>query len=428
MVFLITSFFVISPIVVLYTMGFRYDVKTGAVRSTGVISVDIDPNDARVYVNDIVIEQGMPIRLTNRAPGSYDIRIERGGYKTWEKDIIVWSNQTSYVTGFELIKDETPLAVSLPEHTHVATIGYTANKKIGLLYGKSSSTTGITLGLFDPITQTTSELDTFNGGMLFDTSPFTPVLFAAEIGESERTIHIIDTTNPSRRTKQSIKKEVDRDFEHQWSKRDGEVYIRTTDTIERMSVRGDRRVVATIPVSSTLWYVEQGEKVWMADGNTLFRKDDPSNAYNIPDAAVKIIDINDHRIILHSPNGIIVVKRNVTENAVTHTGAHLPHFDATKNEWLIWSDWELSSIDNDGNVYLLGREGKKILSAQPFDELGLRVVLHENGISTLNTNMFPSQTLVERKDIHWMVTFPEERLLYYTFYKNGELVLDRLVY
>ena len=41
MIFLIASFFIISPLIILYTIGYRYDIRTGIVRETGVLSIDV---------------------------------------------------------------------------------------------------------------------------------------------------------------------------------------------------------------------------------------------------------------------------------------------------------------------------------------------------------------------------------------------------
>ena len=105
MITLIATFFIVSPIIILYTAGYRYDFNIFQVRKTGVITIDAEPTDAQVFLNDVALDTSIPIRLTNRAPGSYDVRIERDGFLPWQKNVHVESTQTSYVTDIYLFLD-----------------------------------------------------------------------------------------------------------------------------------------------------------------------------------------------------------------------------------------------------------------------------------------------------------------------------------
>ena len=91
MLFLIAVFCIAAPAIILYTAGYRYDFKTQKIKQTGVISIDVLPRSAAVFLNDVRIQKSLPIRLPNRAPGAYRLRIEADGYKPWEKDITVES-------------------------------------------------------------------------------------------------------------------------------------------------------------------------------------------------------------------------------------------------------------------------------------------------------------------------------------------------
>ena len=54
---LFLSFFVMSPLIILYTAGYRYDITQHKIKQKGVLSVDIKPTDATVYLNNIKIDK-----------------------------------------------------------------------------------------------------------------------------------------------------------------------------------------------------------------------------------------------------------------------------------------------------------------------------------------------------------------------------------
>lgn len=105
MVSLIILFFILSPGIILFTAGYRFNFTTRTVESTGVLSIDIQPDTANVFVNDILITDSMPIRLTNLAPNTYRIRIEKPGFHTLIKDFSVHSGETTYLKDITLFKN-----------------------------------------------------------------------------------------------------------------------------------------------------------------------------------------------------------------------------------------------------------------------------------------------------------------------------------
>ena len=97
MAFWFLLFFILAPAVLLYTAGYGYDWQNNRLTRTGVISIDIEPEDATVEVNGVVMTDRMPLRLANRRPGSYHIKIYKDEYKTWERDVALFSGETTYV-------------------------------------------------------------------------------------------------------------------------------------------------------------------------------------------------------------------------------------------------------------------------------------------------------------------------------------------
>src|SRR3989338_10563832 len=107
----IVAFFLITPLMLLYTTGYRYDWKAGIIRETGGLSIDATPVDADVYLNDLPLDSSLPIRLKNITPKKYHIKISARGYFDWEKEIIVERKQTTYIKDIQLLKKNEPVKI-----------------------------------------------------------------------------------------------------------------------------------------------------------------------------------------------------------------------------------------------------------------------------------------------------------------------------
>jgi len=109
--------------------GFLPDIKDGKVsfKKTGMIIVAARPLDASIYINGKYKEKTtfymLQNKLNNLIPGNYVIRIEKKGYRTWEKTISVSPGLVSWANYVLMFADKldtksipelsgTPLAVS----------------------------------------------------------------------------------------------------------------------------------------------------------------------------------------------------------------------------------------------------------------------------------------------------------------------------
>ncbi len=101
--FFIATFLITTPIIVLYTSGYRYDWHNGLLKQTGALSLDMQPRDAELYINNERIIGLAPFRFKNIAPGHYHVRLTATGYYSWEKEIDIREKQTTYLKDIELI-------------------------------------------------------------------------------------------------------------------------------------------------------------------------------------------------------------------------------------------------------------------------------------------------------------------------------------
>lgn len=93
---IIGIFLVLSPGIVLYTMGYRYDLKNHSLRQVGMIYIENNyPADADIIIDYKYIANKSNQRINNLLPGEYNVIISKDKYLAWEKNVSVVSK---YVT------------------------------------------------------------------------------------------------------------------------------------------------------------------------------------------------------------------------------------------------------------------------------------------------------------------------------------------
>lgn len=109
---LLSLFIVTAPIIIGYTAGYRYSIKQRRIVTTGIISAQSNPEQARIYLNKSLYKDRTPTLITNLTPGSYNIEISRDGFHSWNKTLNVQSEQTTFTGSVILFKKDTePLPI-----------------------------------------------------------------------------------------------------------------------------------------------------------------------------------------------------------------------------------------------------------------------------------------------------------------------------
>ena len=107
----VTIFIVGAPLMVLFTAGFRYSLESGQLVRTGVLSINTDPRNVSIFIDGKDLEKSTPHVVKYLIPGSYQLRLERDGYHTWEGELDVYSGETSFLQDLLLFRDEDPALV-----------------------------------------------------------------------------------------------------------------------------------------------------------------------------------------------------------------------------------------------------------------------------------------------------------------------------
>lgn len=104
----IALFLLVAPILVLYSMGYRYHWGKNRIEATGLIMLDGMPRDATVRIDGVIRAQRLPARIGGLGENEYTIRIEREGFHPWEQRVVVASGRTTLATDVLLFRDALP--------------------------------------------------------------------------------------------------------------------------------------------------------------------------------------------------------------------------------------------------------------------------------------------------------------------------------
>lgn len=110
------TFIILTPFIVLFVTGTRYDFTTHRFIKTGIIVADTDPKGATIYINNKEIGKS-PKQIRFVDPGSYNLRIHKDGYFDWEKELQV---RAQFVTYANLGLKNLILFYSNPENAKIS--------------------------------------------------------------------------------------------------------------------------------------------------------------------------------------------------------------------------------------------------------------------------------------------------------------------
>ncbi|OGY44658.1 MAG: hypothetical protein A3B89_04215 [Candidatus Buchananbacteria bacterium RIFCSPHIGHO2_02_FULL_40_13] len=105
----IVIFLIAAPLVVLYSEGYRYNLKRGKIQKTGILIISSLPKKADIYLNGkVVIGDQTPARLEKLLPADYEIKIAKEGYYDWTKKLQIFENSTTFAEEVILWKNNWP--------------------------------------------------------------------------------------------------------------------------------------------------------------------------------------------------------------------------------------------------------------------------------------------------------------------------------
>jgi hypothetical protein len=109
----IVIFLATTPLIVLYTAGYRWNEKKLRLEKVGIIFLRSRPSGADIYLNGKLRSENTPARLRNLLPDTYSITVAKPGYLSWSKQLPVESALATFAEGIILWKEAAPERLGL---------------------------------------------------------------------------------------------------------------------------------------------------------------------------------------------------------------------------------------------------------------------------------------------------------------------------
>lgn len=108
----IIIFLIITPVVILYAAGYRYNFQKHKLQKTGILILKSKPEGANIFLNGELQKSTTPARFTNLIPEDYSIKVEKENFYFWQKTLPVRSRLTTFAENITLFKKNLPIELS----------------------------------------------------------------------------------------------------------------------------------------------------------------------------------------------------------------------------------------------------------------------------------------------------------------------------
>ena len=99
-------FLIVSPILILYSLGFKYNWQKNRLEKTGVFFIKSFPKNSEVYLDGQPIGKKTPTQITRLLAKNYQLEIKKEGYRPWSKNLEILPQITTFIEDVSLFKEE----------------------------------------------------------------------------------------------------------------------------------------------------------------------------------------------------------------------------------------------------------------------------------------------------------------------------------
>lgn len=396
------------------SMGYRYDWRNGFLRETGAISIDIKPNNAKVYLNDIELKSGIPIRLNNITPRKYLLKITATGFYDWEKEIEVKNKQTIYIKEISLLKKSNPQKISenkandLKLSTDGRYLAYYFNDNIWA-YDKNNKTEKIILNWKN------KKNPTIEWGKKQN------ILMVAEENSDE--FFIIDFNKEKQwQASSPDKKNINK---YEWQEVSEPELVFSTETSVFVARPNTQKIIKMTENKYQNWSMENGA-LWTAQKNTNTNqieiiKDTLGFAQNISNNISFTDNLNSDiwQLSRARENIALIKKNNSSEMIIINNGKYFKIngeksiISDYNSWWLIWTPWELVSFSDGREPVMLNRSGEQLQQVWPLDEYNTLALIWSDKTTILFPYYDVGHSFLNRK-INGSAVDNKNKILYFS--------------
>lgn len=429
----VAIFFLLAPVLISYTSGYRYDWRRGFLRETGALNIDVEPKNASVAINDVKIKSNMPVRLADRIPGKYKILISAPGYFNWQKEIEIKNKQTFYIKEISILKSNQP---------ELITEGKIENIKISfdgkfIVYLKSAEKNieahAISL---DTLSDMTLAFLPLANGAKIEMSPISRYLVVSDDATPHKTLVIFNLDDVAKkidlisRTGYPINK-------YQW-KEAGETELYYSTDLRLMSIIPSTEQRYSLAKNDWKdWHMENGQlwtvqiasttnKIKLVKDTLGFSEDFTADTFFSPtEQKLSLLTAKDNHLLLKKDEmpEMIIIAKDKKYNIAGDKFKISPY----NNWWLIWTPWEIWTYSAGEEPNLLNRSGEGLKEIEPLDRYNTLALIWNDKATALYPYYLVSHNLVNAT-ITSAVSDTESKILYFTASIDGREGLWKLAY
>jgi hypothetical protein len=112
---LVLAFFALAPVLILNVQGYRFDFEKMKLVETGGLSIKTSTPEANVSIDGQYKNKTSSftrdLLIQNLAPGEYEIRVEKDGYRAWKKTLAVEEKKVTKMENIYLFPEEISFSV-----------------------------------------------------------------------------------------------------------------------------------------------------------------------------------------------------------------------------------------------------------------------------------------------------------------------------
>jgi hypothetical protein len=98
-----TGFVLLGGILVLYSLGYRYNFTDFKPYKIGILSISTKPAGANVYLDGKLQKKKTPLDFHNLLPKTYSVKIEKDGFQSFEAKVVVQAGLVSRIDNLFLV-------------------------------------------------------------------------------------------------------------------------------------------------------------------------------------------------------------------------------------------------------------------------------------------------------------------------------------
>ncbi|MBI5221191.1 MAG: PEGA domain-containing protein [Candidatus Magasanikbacteria bacterium] len=429
----IAAFFIISPLLVLYTSGYRYDFKNGIIQEIGAISIDVLPKNSNVFLNEIKIPDKMPIRLKNVSPGKYKIKISADGFYDWEKEVTVENKQTIYIKEIKLIKKSTPEKIIDGQINQLSL----STDKNYLIYQKINDKNQ-EFYLRDLNNNKDSLIFADDKNKKYQMEWFENADLAAISALDNTQIMVVEASAP-KASWDLTKEEKNKITKWQWSNAyDGEIYYSTKNELTIINALTKQKTV--VGKNSFLDWLADNRQIWSIQHSTSTEQSIViKNSFGSSQNFLILNDSNNDGtqsswyFVKTNGNQILLKKSNQSEMLLVYQGAQYNFYGEKflnspyNNWWIMWTPWEITTYSQGEEPFLLNRSGEKLNKVVVLDEYNTLGLIWQDKMTVLFPYYFVNHTLINQP-INDAVADSQNRVLYFSGKINDQAGLWKINY